>query len=117
MFVRVKTIPKLTTEIGAVYYQLRIGDTVKQCIICYVETALSEKELLKMLELAAYIKASLEELVSPSLFQPDQLAQVTIEGGKKAEVTGLKKLQKEGRVVVSIHEIYGQPAILRGELK
>ena len=94
----------------------RIGDTTKQCIVCYANVALSEKELLKMMELE-YIKSGLEEQVSPSLFQPDQLAQVTIEGGKKAEVADLKKLQEESRVVVGIHEIYGQPAILRGELR
>ena len=94
----------------------RIGDTTKQCIVCYANVALSEKELLKMMELE-YIKSGLEEQVSPSLFQPDQLAQVTIEGGKKAEVTALKKLQEESCVVVGIHEIYGQPAILRGELR
>ncbi|MAT77197.1 hypothetical protein CMK14_18880 [Candidatus Poribacteria bacterium] len=94
----------------------RIGDTTKQCIVCYANVALSEKELLKMMELE-YIKSGLEEQVSPSLFQPDQLAQVTIEGGKKAEVAALKKLQEESCVVVGIHEIYGQPAILRGELR
>ena len=94
----------------------RIGDTTKQCIVCYANVALSEKELLKMMELE-YIKSGLEEQVSPSLFQPDQLAQVTIEGGKKAEVAALKKLQEESCVVVCIHEIYGQPAILRGELR
>jgi len=94
----------------------RIGDTTKQCIVCYTNVALSEKELLKMMELE-YIKSGLEEQVSPSLFQPDQLAQVTIEGGKKAEVAALKKLQEESCVVVGIHEIYGQPAILRGELR
>ena len=94
----------------------RIGDTTKQCIVCYANVALSEKELLKMMELE-YIKLGLEEQVSPSLFQPDQLAQVTIEGGKKAEVAALKKLQEESCVVVGIHEIYGQPAILRGELR
>ena len=94
----------------------RIGDTTKQCIVCYANVALSEKELLKMMELE-YIKSGLEEQVSPSLFQPDQLAQVTIEGGKKAEVAALKKLQEESCVVVGLHEIYGQPAILRGELR
>ena len=94
----------------------RIGDTTKQCIVCYANVALSEKELLKMMELE-YIKSGLEEQVSPSLFQPDQLAQVTIEGGKKAEVAALKKLQAESCVVVGIHEIYGQPAILRGGLR
>ena len=94
----------------------RIGDTTKQCIVCYANVALSEKELLKMMELE-YIKSGLEEQVSPSLFQPGQLAQVTIEGGKKAEVAALKKLQEESCVVVGIHEIYGQPAILRGELR
>ena len=94
----------------------RIGDTTKQCIVCYANVALSEKELLKMMELE-YIKLGLEEQVSPALFQPDQLAQVTIEGGKKAEVAALKKLQEESCVVVGIHEIYGQPAILRGELR
>ena len=94
----------------------RIDDTTKQCIVCYANVALSEKELLKMMELE-YIKSGLEEQVSPSLFQPDQLAQVTIEGGKKAEVAALKKLQEESCVVVGLHEIYGQPAILRGELR
>ena len=94
----------------------RIGDTTKQCIVCYANVALSEKELLKMMELE-YIKSGLEEQVSPSLFQPDQLAQVTIEGGKKAEVAALKKLLEESCVVVGNHEIYGQPAILRGELR
>jgi len=93
----------------------RIGDKVKQRIVRYVGIAMNDEELLRMKEVAEFIKAGLEEESSPALFKPDELARMTIEHRRKAELhpdaplqIDLKKLREENRIIVGIHEIYGK---------
>ncbi len=115
MFVRVKSTPNSPRQTVQIVASERIGDKVKQRIIRYVGVAMNDEELVKMKELAEFIKANLEEESAPALFRPDELAQMAIDGRKKADLSpdqpltvDLKLLREEDRVVVGIHEIYGK---------
>jgi len=115
MFVRVKTTPNSPRQSVQIVASERIGDKVKQRIVRYVGIAMNDEELVKMKELAEFIKAGLEAESAPTLFRPDELARMAIEGRKKADLSSdqpltvdLKQLREESRVVVGIHEIYGK---------
>ena len=115
MFVRVKSTPNSPRKTVQIVASERIGDKVKQRIVRYVGVAMNDVELVKMKELAEFIKAGLEEEAAPALFHPDELARMAIDGQKKADVSpdqpltvDLKQLREENRVVVGIHEIYGK---------
>ena len=114
MFVRVKSTPNSPRQTVQIVASERIGDKVKQRIIRYVGVAMNDEELVKMKELAEFIKANLEEESAPALFRPDELAQMAIDGRKKADLSpdqpltvDLKLLREEDRVVVGIHD-YGK---------
>ena len=115
MFVRVKSTPNSPRQTVQIVASERIGEKVKQRIVRYVGVAMNDEELVKMKELAEFIKAGLEEQSAPVLFHPDELARMAIEGRKKADLSpdqslkvDLKQLREESRVVVGIHEIYGK---------
>jgi len=115
MFVRVKSTPNSPRQTVQIVASERIGDKVKQRIVRYVGVAMNDEELVKMKELAEFIKANLEEETAPALFRPDELARMAIEGRKTADLSpdqpltvDLKLLREESRVVVGIHEIYGK---------
>lgn len=115
MFVRVKTTPNSPRKSVQIVASERVGNKVKQRIVRYVGIAMNDEELVKMKALAEFIKAGLEAEASPSLFRPDELAQMVIDKRKKAECAAadplrvnLKELREENRVVVGIHEVYGK---------
>ena len=115
MFVRVKSTPNPPRQTVQIVASERIGDKVKQRIVRYVGVAMNDEELVKMKELAEFIKANLEEEAAPALFRPDELARMAIDGRKTADLSpdqpltvDLKQLREESRVVVGIHEIYGK---------
>lgn len=115
MFVRVKTTPNSPRQSVQIVASERIGDKVKQRIVRYVGIAMNDEELVRLKEVAEFIKAGLEAEAAPALFRPDELARMVIEGRKKAEMhpyeplrVNLKQLREENRVVVGIHEIYGK---------
>ncbi len=115
MFVRVKSTPNSPRQTVQIVASERIGDKVKQRIVRYVGVAMNDEELVKMKELAEFIKANLEEEAAPALFRPDELARMAIDGRKTADLSpnqpltvDMKLLREESRVVVGIHEIYGQ---------
>ncbi len=115
MFVRVKSTPNSPRQTVQIVASERIGDKVKQRIVRYVGVAMNDEELLKMKELAEFIKANLEEEAAPALFRPDELARMAIDGRKTVDLSpdqpltvDLKQLREESRVVVGIHEIYGK---------
>jgi transposase len=115
MFVRVKSTPNSPRQTVQIVASERIGDKVKQRIVRYVGVAMNDEELVKMKELAEFIKANLEEEAAPALFRPDELARMAIEGRKTADLSpdqpltvDLRQLREESRVVVGIHEIYGK---------
>ena len=115
MFVRVKSTPNSPRQTVQIVASERIGDKVKQRIVRYVGVAMNDEELVKMKELAEFIKANLEAESAPALFRPDELARMAIERRKTADLSpdqpltvDLKQLREESRVVVGIHEIYGK---------
>ena len=115
MFVRVKSTPNSPRQTVQIVASERIGEKVKQRIVRYVGVAMNDEELVKMKELAEFIKANLEEEAAPALFRPDELARMAIDGRKTADLSpdqpltvDLKLLREESRVVVGIHEIYGK---------
>jgi transposase len=114
MFVRVKTTPNSPRKTVQIVASERVGDKVTQRIVRYVGVAMTDDELLRMKELAEFIKAGLETEGSPTLFRPDDLAHMAIEGRKRAGEqvdeplrVDVRQLCEENRVVVGIHEIYG----------
>ncbi len=115
MFVRVKTTPNSPRQSVQIVASERIGDKVKQRIVRYVGIAMNDDELVRLKEVAEFIKAGLEAEAAPALFRPDELARMVIDGRKTAELNSdeplrvnLKQLREENRVVVGIHEIYGK---------
>ena len=115
MFVRVKTTPNSPRKSVQIVASERVGETVRQRIVRYVGIAMDDEELVRMKELAEFIRITLEAESAPSLFKPDELARMAIEQRRKAELqpdaplrVDLKKLREENRIIVGIHEIYGK---------
>ena len=114
MYIRIKTTPNSPKKSVQIVECERIGKTVKQHIVRHVGTALDDDELKRLKELAEYIKSKIESESSPTLFAPEDLAQMSIESKKqdkynKEELNvNLKELREEQRVITGIHEIYGK---------
>lgn len=113
MFVRVKTSPKSPKKAVQIVKNVRVGNKVTQKIIRHVGTALTEEELQRLLELAEFIKASIQDSVQPTLFSPEDMAEVAIKARKqkkeeKALPVDLKDLREEKRIITGIHEVYGE---------
>jgi len=115
MLVRVKSTPNSPRQSVQIVASKRIGDKVKQRIVRYVGVDMNDEELVKMKELAEFVKAGLEAESTPRLFRPDESARMGIDGRNKAELSSdqplnvdLKQLREESRVVVGIHEIFGK---------
>lgn len=113
MFVRVKTSPNSPKKSVQIVLSIRKGKTVSQKIVRHVGTALDDDELVKLKELAEYIKAKLESSSNPTLFTPETVAEMAIEARKDKEKqeeelrVNLKNLREESRIVLGIHEVYG----------
>lgn len=115
MFVRVKTTPNSPKKSVQIVASERIGETVKQRIVRHIGTAMNDDELERLKDLAEYFRSKIEAESAPSLFKPDELARMAIDYRKKAQLqpdtqlpVDLKQLREENRVIVGIHEIYGQ---------
>ncbi len=113
MFVRVKTSPNSPKKSVQIVKSIRNGKAVSQKIVRHVGTALDTEELIKLKELAEYIKAKLESESSPTLFTPETVAEIAIQARRVKEKqkeelrVNLKNLREESRVVLGIHEVYG----------
>ena len=113
MFVRIKTTPNSPKKAVQIVESYREGNKVKQRIVRHVGTALTDTELQKLIELAEYIKANIENQSNPMLFSPEQIAEVAIQSARIKEENkhlkvDLKNLREKQRVIVGIHEVYGQ---------
>ena len=114
MYIRVKTTPNSPKKSVQIVESKRIGNTVRQYIVRHVGTALDEDELKRLKELAEYIKSKLESEASPTLFAPEELAQMSIEAKKKKQASeeelhvNIKQLREEQRIITGIHEIYSE---------
>lgn len=112
MFIRIKTTPNSPKKAVQIVENLRDGNKVRQRIVRHVGTALNDDELKRMKDLAEFIKASIEAESQPSLFSPESMAQMAIEARNKANdeplPVNLKNLREEKRIVLGIHDVYGQ---------
>jgi transposase len=112
MFVRVKTSPNSPKKAVQIVESFRVGNKVKQRIVRHVGTALNEDELKGMKDLAEHIKAKMEQENQPGLFPPEEMADIAIQArNRQAEEplpVDLKKLREQQRIVVGIHEVYGE---------
>lgn len=118
MFVRVKASknsPRKTVQIVA---SVREKDRVIQKTIRYIGVANDEKELELILQLAETIKTKIENEAHPSLFSPDEMANLQKKSDEDSIVEGLNKegqnfkvdlrdLEEEDRVIEGIHDVYG----------
>jgi transposase len=114
MFIRTKSTPNSPRQSVQIVENVREGNRVKQKIIRHVGVAMDNDELLKLTELAHYIKSKLENEHNPALFLPEELAELAIAARKK-NVTSieplrvdLKQLKEEQRTIIGIHEVYGK---------
>jgi len=111
MFVRIKTTPNSPRKSVQLVESVRDGSKVKQRIVRHVGIAMDDQELEQLKDLAEHIKSKIESEKQPSLFSPEKLANMSIEGRKNEEketmLVDLKKLKEEQRTIVGIHEIYG----------
>ena len=114
MFVRVKTSKNSPKKAVQIVKAVRDGKKISQRIIRHVGTALDNEELVRLKELAEYIKATLETETQTSLFKPEDLAEMTIKARQKKQSSdeainvNLKELREEQRIITGIHEIYGK---------
>ena len=112
MFVRVKSTPNSPRQSVQIVQSVRIGDKVKQKIVRYVGIAMDDDELAQLKELAEVVKAKMEARHQPSLFPPETVAKQMLEAkAAKAQATlnvDLRQMVEEQRVVLGIHEVYGE---------
>ena len=115
MFVRVKSTPNSPRQSVQIVQSVRVGDKVKQKIVRYVGIAMDDDELVRLKELAEVVKAKMEAQHQSSLFPPETVAKQMIEA-KAAKVQAsqaalnvdLMQMVEEQRVVLGIHEVYGE---------
>lgn len=120
MFVRIKTSPNSPKKAVQIVESFREGDKVKQKIVRHVGTALTDKELEALLELAEYIKSTIEQESQPGLFSPEDITEMVVKarsyeegeeeriGEEKELHVNLKELREQQRIIVGIHEVYGK---------
>lgn len=112
MFVRIKTSPNSPKKAIQIVENVRDGNRIKQRIVRHVGTAMNEEEVKRMMELAEYIKASIEQGTQPGLFSVEEMAEIAIQARnsqtEEALTVDLKKLREQQRLIVGIHEVYGQ---------
>jgi len=119
MFIRIKSTPNSPRKSVQIVASVRDGNKVRQKILRHVGVAQSDLELVKLSELAEFIKAEMEEELQPQLFSAEEAAEQAISCKKvKAEsksndhsdplTVDLKQLHETQRAVVGIHEVYGK---------
>jgi transposase len=114
MFIRVKTTPNSPKRSVQIVKSERIGGKVSQKIVRHIGTGLDDIEIKKLVELAEYLKCKLEEESTPTLFTAETLSEMAIESrnrkteNEKKLNVNLKNLREESRVVIGVHEVYGE---------
>lgn len=116
MFIRTKTTPNSPRSSIQIVESVRVGSKVKQKIIRHVGVAMNDEELVKLKEVAEFIKAKLEAEHQPQLFTAEEVSEQAIEARKpqtndQAKETlnvDLKQLREVQRSIIGIHEVYGE---------
>ena len=110
MFVRIKTTPNSPRKSVQLVESVRNGAKVKQKIVRHIGIAMDDDELSRLKELAEVVKAKMEAQHQTNLFAPEETARQIIEAKDtdKPLKVDLKQLREEQRVVLGIHEVYGE---------
>ena len=113
MFVRIKSTPNSPRKSVQIVASVRDGDKVRQKIIRHIGIATDADELKALREIAEVSKAKLEADHQASLFPPETVAQQMLDAKAAAQadkplMVDVKQLQEEQRVVMGIHEAYGE---------
>ncbi|MDP2789031.1 MAG: IS1634 family transposase [bacterium] len=112
MYIRVKTTPNSPRKSVQIVESVRDALKVRQKIVRYVGIAMDDKELVKLKDLAEYIKLNIEEAKQPSLFPIEELTRMAIESRKNKEEieesVKLKEVEAVQDVITGIHDIYGE---------
>jgi len=113
MFIRIKTSPNSPRKSIQIVESIRKGNKISQKIVRHVGIAMDESELLKLKELAEFIKCKIEEERQPKLFKPEEIAKIAIKAKQKKRykeklMVNIRQLREEQRSIVGIHEIYGK---------
>ena len=114
MFVRVKESKNSPKKAVQIVQSVRKGNKVSQQIVRHIGTAFDNDELIRLKELAEYVKVKLETDVQPSLFKNEELAEMAIaarqakQESEEALNVNLKELREEQRIITGVHEIYGK---------
>jgi hypothetical protein len=117
MFVRVKSTPNSPRQAVQIVQSVREGDKVRQKILRHVGVAMNDAELVKLKEVAEFVKSQLQEEHQASLFSPEDATQQAIEAKTTTKARGaadrqaltvdLRRLKETQRAVVGIHEVFG----------
>ena len=114
MFVRIKTSPNTKKTAVQIVKNMKVEGKVKQKIIRHVGSAIDKDEIEQLKNLAEYIllKIDIAESRQLTLFSPEEILKIIIESrsknSKKSVKVDINNLREEQRVVVGIHEVYGQ---------
>lgn len=116
MFIRKKYSKNTTKTAVQICQNTRIGSKVQQKVLRHVGFANSEEELVKLIELAEYIKYTMETAENKPVFDDEYMLDTIIKARRKAmeeeqnqeELVNIKNLREESRVITGIHEIYGR---------
>jgi len=112
MFIRVKARSEGKFAIQLVE-SVRDGEKVRQRVLRHVGTSYSKNDKEKLLALAELIKSQIEESHQPSLFSPEELADISITAKqhilKQQELNvDLRQLHEEYRHITGLHQVYGE---------
>lgn len=113
MFIRIKTTPNSPRKSVQIVESVRKDSKISQKIVRHVGIAMDDSELVRLKELAEFIKCKIEEERQPKLFKPEEIAKRVIkakqeEKGKEKLMVNIKNLREEQRSIVGIHEVYGK---------
>ena len=113
MFIRVKTTPNSPRKSIQIVESIRKGTKITQKIVRHVGIAMDDSELIRLKELAEFIKCKIEEERHPKLLKPEEIAKRVIKAKQEKKyqeklMINIKNLREEQRSIVGIHEIYGK---------
>lgn len=117
MFIRKKYSKNTKKTAVQICQNTRIGKTVQQKVLRHVGFASNDAELVKLIELADYIKYIMETAENPSIFEDEYMLDTVIKARRKAidgvghnteELVNIKNLREESRIITGIQELYGR---------
>lgn len=115
MYIRIKTTPNSPRQSVQIVESVRVDGKVRQRIVRHVGIANDADELVRLRELAEYVRVKLEETSQPDLFDANEKAQAALARATQRDQPAaqqplpvdLRHLREEKRVVKGFTDIYG----------